>query len=80
MKKIYTLILSLCTLCTYAQEFSWARQAGLYAYDYGYGVGTDAAGNVYVAGKYEEDANFECNRSLSLAKQTIKQACVRTYH
>ncbi|MGZ3862271.1 MAG: T9SS type A sorting domain-containing protein [Bacteroidia bacterium] len=59
MKKIYTLI-SACALVTTlnSQNFSWAKREGLWAYDYGYGIVNDNAGNVYVAGKYEENANF----------------------
>ena len=41
-----------------AQEFEWAQKAGYYAFDYGYGVCADGAGNVYVAGKYEMNASF----------------------
>jgi hypothetical protein len=44
---------------TFAQEFQWARKAGYYAFDYGYGVCADDAGNIYVAGKYEMDAIFD---------------------
>lgn len=41
-----------------AQSFQWAQKAGWYAFDLGYGIGTDYAGNVYIAGKYEMTANF----------------------
>lgn len=41
-----------------AQGFQWAKRAGLWAYDYGYGITTDNSGNVYIAGKYEMKANF----------------------
>ncbi|MFN6037184.1 MAG: SBBP repeat-containing protein, partial [Bacteroidota bacterium] len=41
-----------------AQQFSWAKKGGLWAYDYGYGVANDSYGNLYVAGKYEMNANF----------------------
>ena len=55
-------ILAIVFLLTYnnvcAQSFQWAKRAGLYAFDLGYGIGTDNAGNVYVAGKYEMNANF----------------------
>lgn len=44
---------------TNAQSFQWAKRAGSYAFDLGYGIGTDSAGNVYIAGKYELNANFE---------------------
>jgi hypothetical protein len=60
MKKIILFaISSLLFLNASAQSFVWAKQAGKYAYDYGEGVATDAAGNVYVAGKYEQDAIFD---------------------
>ena len=63
--KIFTkrsFILSLLfffTFNTQAQEFKWAKRAGLWAYDYGYGISADDSGNVYVAGKYEMDAIFD---------------------
>lgn len=60
MKKyilILFLIVSFCKNIT-AQSFEWAKRAGLYAFDLGYGVGADNAGNVYIAGKYEMKANF----------------------
>lgn len=41
-----------------AQSFQWAKRAGWYAFDLGYGIGSDNAGNVYIAGKYELTANF----------------------
>jgi hypothetical protein len=59
MKKIYLLVLLNAIIYNIsAQSFSWAKREGLWAYDYGYGIVNDAAGNVYVAGKYEEDAIF----------------------
>lgn len=62
-----------------SQTFNWAKDEGLWAYDYGMGVATDNTGNVYVAGKYEMAANFsgtnlpcngvpDCNHDLFLAK------------
>lgn len=59
MKKLYLIVL-LNILCVhlYAQNFSWAKAEGKYAYDYGYEVALDNAGNLYVSGKYEEDAIF----------------------
>jgi hypothetical protein len=59
MKKTYSLILlNLAFLSTTAQNFVWAKIEGKYAYDYGYGIQTDNAGNIYVTGKYEEQAVF----------------------
>lgn len=40
------------------QTFEWAKRAGLWAFDLGYGVATDGAGNVYISGKYERNAYF----------------------
>jgi hypothetical protein len=59
MKKLYFLML-LNAAFTHinAQSFAWAKREGLWAYDYGYGITTDNSGNVYVAGKYEMNANF----------------------
>ena len=75
MKKIITLFLILISAGAFAQDFAWARNAGLWAYDYGYGIGTDAAGNVYVAGKFEMNAEFDSitvgcygNHDMFLAK------------
>ena len=79
MKKIYLSILFNLFLYTIglSQNFSWAKREGLYEYDYGYGVSTDNSGNVYVAGKYEQKANFSgtiipCagNHDIYLAKYT----------
>lgn len=59
MKKIYLLVLlNFFLIQLEAQDFSWAKVEGRYAYDYGYGIETDNSGNVYVAGKYEENAIF----------------------
>jgi hypothetical protein len=60
MKNLFlAVILNLFFVHLNAQSFSWAKSEGKYAYDYGYGVSTDNAGNVYLAGKYEEEnANF----------------------
>jgi hypothetical protein len=56
MKKQHLfIILSLIILSVQAQQFQWAKREGKYAYDYGYGIANDQAGNVYVSGKYEED-------------------------
>ncbi|MFL5764124.1 MAG: T9SS type A sorting domain-containing protein [Bacteroidia bacterium] len=59
MKKFYLLVLlNGLFINIYAQSFGWAKREGLWAYDYGYGIVNDNSGNVYVAGKYEEDADF----------------------
>jgi hypothetical protein len=56
MKKHYlSLLLILSFINLTAQTFDWAKIEGHYAYDYGYGITTDNAGNVYVVGKYEEE-------------------------
>jgi hypothetical protein len=75
MKKSFTLLLLLICGTVSSQDFEWARNAGLWAYDYGYGIGTDASGNVYVAGKFEMNAEFDSvtvncygNHDLFLAK------------
>lgn len=76
MKKTYlTLILIFSLYTLYSQNFQWAKIEGHYAYDYGYGIATDAAGSVYVAGKYEENAVFsgttlplQGNHDIFLAK------------
>lgn len=60
MKRIYAIVL-FCTVFStsiFGQQFDWAVRGGLYAYDYGFGVVTDASGNVFVSGKFEEDAIF----------------------
>ncbi|MCE9540914.1 MAG: SBBP repeat-containing protein [Bacteroidetes bacterium] len=56
--RILAIILLFTTMNSSAQNFQWAKRAGLYAFDLGYGIGTDNAGNVYIAGKYEQKANF----------------------
>jgi hypothetical protein len=62
-------------LNTEAQNFSWAKKGGLWAYDYGNGISHDNAGNIYVAGKYEMNAKFggvtlpcQGNHDMYLAK------------
>jgi hypothetical protein len=52
------MLLNVSFISINAQSFSWAKKGGLWAYDYGYGIANDANGNVYVAGKYEQNANF----------------------
>ncbi len=59
MKKIYLcIVLNLFLIHLKAQNFQWAKREGSWAYDYGYGIVNDNSGNVYVAGKYEMNANF----------------------
>ena len=57
-KKFLTLALSFVFISLMAQSFEWAKREGLWAYDYGYGIANDKSGNVYLAGKYELNANF----------------------
>ncbi|MES2590691.1 MAG: SBBP repeat-containing protein [Bacteroidota bacterium] len=76
MKKTYLFIaFNLLFLGIKAQNFEWAKREGYWAYDYGYGIANDPAGNVYVAGKYEMNANFsgvtlpdQGNHDIYLAK------------
>jgi len=78
MKKIYLFTLLSLGFNGIAQDFDWAQKGGLYAYDYGYGIVNDNAGNVYVSGKYElQAADFSgttvtCagNHDIFLAKYT----------
>jgi hypothetical protein len=59
MKKVYLIVLlNILFFSAIAQNFQWANRAGKWAYDYGYGIKTDVNGNVYVAGKYEENGAF----------------------
>jgi len=59
MKKIYiVIIINILFIKLQAQNFEWAKREGSWAYDYGYGIAADPSGNIYVAGKYEMNANF----------------------
>ena len=76
MKKLIIIVLiSLKFIDTYGQVYNWAKKGGSWAYDYGYGIGNDPAGNLYVAGKYEMNAVFnnvtvpcQGNHDIFLAK------------
>ncbi len=66
MKKLYlNLLLTLLCINLSAQTFEWAKIEGHYAYDYGYAITTDNAGNVYVAGKFEENGAVFSGTSVS---------------
>jgi large repetitive protein len=57
MRKEYVLAMVFCLLFVInsrSQNFDWAKGEGLWAYDYGYGITADNAGNSYAVGKYEE--------------------------
>lgn len=55
---LIVIVLNFNLTVTMGQSFEWAKRAGWYAFDLGYGVATDAAGNVYISGKYELNASF----------------------
>ncbi len=58
-KRIYTSIAAcLIFFNIQAQTFEWAKTEGLWAYDIGYGIVNDHSGNVYVTGRYEQNAIF----------------------
>jgi len=59
IKLIFCALFILTGINSNGQGYEWARKSGLWAYDYAFGVGADAAGNVYITGKYEMDAEFE---------------------
>ncbi len=73
--KLLFICFILCAATAFGQSFEWAKRAGLYSFDLGYGVATDGAGNVYIAGKYEKNAYFggtyvtcEGNHDIYIAK------------
>src|SRR5687767_11807150 len=58
MKKLVLSILIFLPVVGFSQSFQWAKRAGLWAFDLGYGIASDNMGNVYIAGKYEMNAVF----------------------
>jgi hypothetical protein len=79
MKKVY-LFFALWSFVSfsYSQNFHWGKAEGHWAYDYGYGISSDNTGNIYVAGKYEENnatfsgvqVNCAGNHDAFIAKYT----------
>jgi hypothetical protein len=63
MKKVITILLSICTLFCQAQNpvFQWAKNidGGNYYLDEGHSVMYDALGNVYVAGEFRGTQDFD---------------------
>jgi hypothetical protein len=60
MKKANSALLIIVFIFNYSfsQSFEWAQRAGLWAFDLGYAIATDQAGNIYASGKYEMNAYF----------------------
>jgi hypothetical protein len=58
MKNVYLFFLLCLHFINVPAQFQWAKAEGLWAYDYGYGIANDNAGNLYVSGKYEQNALF----------------------
>jgi hypothetical protein len=58
MRLITLLFVFITSFYFYPQQFDWAKVEGRWAYDYGYGVVNDVNGNIYMAGKYEQQAIF----------------------
>src|SRR5688572_12272333 len=77
MKKTIFVMLMLSAISSSAQNFEWAKRGGLWAYDYGNGAATDNAGNVYIAGKYEYNAQFS---GVTLPCQGNHDAYVAKYN
>jgi hypothetical protein len=53
------LLLNLTTLCAFAQEYQWANAAGWIGQDAARAVAVDDDGNVYVAGQFGGQAEFD---------------------
>lgn len=59
-KSILSLICFLFAVGTSsAQSYQWAKRIGGYGVDFGRAIGSDAQGNIYVAGQFEFDGYFD---------------------
>jgi hypothetical protein len=77
MKKAYLIIALTFLIVSLNAQFKWANRGGLWAYDYGYGIVTDNAGNVYVAGKFEFNAIF--SNTITVTCQGNHDAYIAKY-
>lgn len=60
MKKTILLFVFALILCfTYGQTFEWAKAMGGHEGDSGYSIATDALGNVYTTGYFQDTVDFD---------------------